>query len=91
MWCGAAKVASPLHDRKTLVSSSFEQALPSPCVSVCQIDPVTGNCLGCHRTRSEIAAWRDMSADAQRDLLDDLRQRRQDATGVRRRPTRRRA
>ena len=52
---------------------------------------MSGNCLGCHRTRAEIAAWRDMTPDEQRDLLEQLRQRRQDATGVRRRPTRRRA
>ena len=64
--------------------------LPSPCVSVCQIDPVTGNCLGCYRTRSEIAAWPRMDTEAQQQLLDALRERRATVTGVRRRPTRRR-
>ena len=64
--------------------------LPSPCVSVCQIDPATGNCLGCYRTRNEIAAWPRMDTNAQQQLLDTLRERRAAATGVRRRPTRRR-
>ena len=73
-----------------MLSDHSQPALPSPCVSVCQIDPTSGNCFGCHRTRAEIAAWRDMTVDEQRDLLEQLRQRRQDATGVRRRPTRRR-
>ena len=65
-------------------------ALPSPCISVCQLDPVSGQCLGCYRTSAEIAAWRSMSAEAQGELLEALRQRRAEATGVTRRPTRRR-
>lgn len=65
-------------------------ALPSPCISVCQLDPVSGQCLGCYRTSAEIAAWRSMGAEAQRELLDALRERRAEATGVARRPTRRR-
>jgi predicted Fe-S protein YdhL (DUF1289 family) len=31
--------------------------VPSPCISVCRVDPVTGWCLGCARTLDEIAAW----------------------------------
>jgi len=65
-------------------------ALPSPCISVCQLDPVSDQCLGCYRTSAEIAAWRSMSAEAQGELLEVLRQRRAEATGVIRRPTRRR-
>ena len=65
-------------------------ALPSPCISVCQLDPVSGQCLGCYRTSAEIAAWRSMSAEAHGELLEALRKRRAEATGVTRRPTRRR-
>jgi predicted Fe-S protein YdhL (DUF1289 family) len=65
-------------------------ALPSPCISVCQLDPASGQCIGCFRTGSEIAAWRSMTPDDQRMLLDRLRDRRAAATGVMRRPTRRR-
>ena len=65
-------------------------ALPSPCISVCQLDRDSGLCTGCYRTGAEIAAWRSMSSDAQRDLLEVLRDRRAAATGIRRRPTRRR-
>lgn len=36
--------------------------VPSPCISVCQMDEGTGWCLGCARTIDEIAAW---------GLLDD--------------------
>ena len=69
---------------------SDETALPSPCISVCQLDRDSGLCIGCYRTGAEIAAWRSMSPDAQRDLLESLRDRRAAATGIRRRPTRRR-
>ena len=32
-------------------------AVPSPCTSVCSLDPATGWCVGCLRTIDEIAAW----------------------------------
>ena len=65
-------------------------ALPSPCISVCRLDPVSGQCIGCFRTGAEIAAWRSMTTGDQRALLDELRDRRAAVTGVVRRPTRRR-
>lgn len=36
----------------------------SPCVNVCKVDD-SGVCVGCFRTLSEIASWRDWS-DAER-------------------------
>jgi len=63
--------------------------LPSPCVSICQMDPHDGVCLGCYRTRAEIATWRSMDQDDQLVLLDILRDRRAKAIGVARRPSRR--
>jgi hypothetical protein len=38
---------------------------PSPCLSVCRMDAVTGLCQGCFRTLEEIAAWGGAS-DAER-------------------------
>ena len=66
-----------------------ETRLASPCISVCQIDAASGHCIGCYRTTSEIAAWGGMSASAQREVLEALRARRQEATGMVRRRTRR--
>ena len=63
--------------------------LPSPCVSICQMDPEDGVCLGCYRTRAEIAAWRSMDRDDQLQLLEILKDRHAKVTGVRRRPSRR--
>ncbi len=31
--------------------------VPSPCISVCRMDPDSGLCEGCLRTLDEIAAW----------------------------------
>ena len=31
--------------------------VPSPCVSVCAIDPQSGYCFGCLRTLEEVAGW----------------------------------
>ena len=46
----------------------MRQAVSSPCVKVCQMDPQRGLCLGCARTLDEIARWSSMS-DAERDRV----------------------
>jgi len=66
-----------------------QDKLASPCISICQIDPLSGNCTGCYRTRHEIAKWPSMSGDEQANLLALLRERRAEKTGVTRRKTRR--
>jgi predicted Fe-S protein YdhL (DUF1289 family) len=33
------------------------QAMPSPCVSVCEMDEASASCKGCFRTLDEIAVW----------------------------------
>ena len=63
--------------------------VPSPCISVCQMDDLSGLCVGCYRTRAEIATWGSMDQNDQMLLLDILRDRRAKATGVRRRASRR--
>ena len=45
----------------------------SPCVNVCRLD-TSDVCVGCRRTRAEIAAWRDMSDAQRRQVLERLRQ-----------------
>ncbi len=64
--------------------------LPSPCISICQIDPVSQNCMGCYRTRQEIARWPALTADEQQLLLQQLKQRRAEKTGIHVRPSKRR-
>lgn len=31
--------------------------VPSPCVSICELDERLGRCKGCYRTLQEIAVW----------------------------------
>jgi predicted Fe-S protein YdhL (DUF1289 family) len=40
--------------------------VPSPCTSVCRIDPSTRLCIGCARTLDEIARWGGLDDDARR-------------------------
>ena len=42
-----------------------EDDVPSPCISVCRMDAVTGLCEGCFRTLDEIACW-GMASDQER-------------------------
>ena len=77
-----AKIKPPSADQATA-------KMPSPCVSVCQMDPSDGVCVGCYRTRGEIASWRDMNEADQLKLMDILSERRAAATGVNRRRSRR--
>jgi|AP95_1055475.scaffolds.fasta_scaffold167215_2 predicted Fe-S protein YdhL (DUF1289 family) len=65
--------------------------LPSPCISVCEIDRQTGYCRGCLRSSREIAGWRDLDHDARLALLETLRDRRREIGLPTRRATRRRA
>lgn len=50
--------------------------MKSPCVNVCQMDPVRGVCLGCCRTLDEIARWGGMDHSQQARLLAELPERR---------------
>jgi predicted Fe-S protein YdhL (DUF1289 family) len=42
--------------------------VPSPCISVCRMDAVSGLCEGCWRTLDEIASW-GMASDGERRAL----------------------
>jgi len=41
----------------------------SPCVEICQLDPVSGMCLGCFRTMDEIATWIELSDIEKQNVL----------------------
>jgi predicted Fe-S protein YdhL (DUF1289 family) len=50
--------------------------IASPCIGICTLDPQTELCLGCLRTGSEIAAWRDADSNLRLRILDRVRSRR---------------
>ena len=43
----------------------------SPCIGVCSLDPRSGHCLGCGRSRSEIAAWGGADGATRRRMWQD--------------------
>jgi predicted Fe-S protein YdhL (DUF1289 family) len=48
---------------------------PSPCISICRIDPATGFCQGCLRTLGEIADWPMLNVREKDALLFRLQER----------------
>jgi predicted Fe-S protein YdhL (DUF1289 family) len=55
-----------------LAAIDAAQPVPSPCINVCRIDPVTSLCLGCRRTLDEIAAWGRMDDAGKRAVWVQL-------------------
>ena len=51
------------------------QFVPSPCVSVCHMEPDSQLCGGCLRTLDEIAAWSGMDDDGKLWVWQQLVQR----------------
>ena len=57
-----------------------EPMVDSPCVKICELDP-DGACVGCGRTRAEIAGWTSMS-DAQKVQVVERADKRKRALGA---------
>ena len=54
----------------------LESSVPSPCVSICTMDPATGLCSGCLRTIDEIAGWSSYSNSEKRAVWQSIAARR---------------
>jgi predicted Fe-S protein YdhL (DUF1289 family) len=50
--------------------------IASPCIGLCRIDERSGLCLGCARTRDEIAMWGEMPQDGRQLIWAELPERR---------------
>jgi uncharacterized protein len=59
--------------------------IETPCVKLCVVDPDSGICIGCGRTRSEIAGWIAMSPAERRAVMAELDDRMASLTRSRRR------
>jgi len=53
----------------------FDTSVPSPCITVCQVDDATGCCIGCFRSIDEIREWPILSADEKRAVLARIAER----------------
>lgn len=49
--------------------------METPCINVCRIDPVSGLCEGCRRSRDEIARWSSITDSERRRIMDVLKTR----------------
>ncbi len=66
---------------RRLAAAASADDVPSPCVSICEMSPHNGFCLGCYRTLDEIAAWSVLDAAAKRAIVAALPARRERAAG----------
>ena len=63
------------HLRACAANIAATGEVPSPCISVCQINASTGCCEGCFRTLDEIAGWSVATLEAKRSLWRAIAQR----------------
>ena len=49
--------------------------IETPCVKICVVEPETGFCIGCGRTRMEIGAWIGLSPAERRSVMAALPER----------------
>jgi uncharacterized protein len=64
--------ASRLATRARLVCAGLDGDVPSPCLSVCRMDPASELCDGCFRTLDEIAAWGRMRDEVKREVWEAI-------------------
>jgi len=69
-----AAAARALRDRARAVLAQAAP-VPSPCNSVCRMDPARGLCDGCLRTLDEITAWSRLPDAGRRAVWMQLAQR----------------
>ncbi len=49
--------------------------IETPCVKVCVVDPDSGFCIGCGRTRNEIGSWLGLTPSGRREVMAELPER----------------
>ncbi len=47
-------------------------AIETPCIKVCVVDPETGFCIGCGRTRDEIGGWLGFGVEERKEIMAGL-------------------
>ena len=65
-------VADLLAKRARQVAAGLFDDVPSPCLSVCRMDPDSELCEGCLRNLDEIAAWGRMEDGQKREVWREI-------------------
>ncbi|MNC90426.1 hypothetical protein D3C83_65240 [compost metagenome] len=58
-----------------------EAAIESPCVRDCRVDQITGFCVGCFRTLTEISYWASYTNEQRRRIMNFIEARRAGLAG----------
>jgi predicted Fe-S protein YdhL (DUF1289 family) len=67
---------------RAAAARAMHSDLPSPCISICRMEPATGFCEGCLRTIAEIAAWSRMDDAGKRSVWRAIELRAEAGFGV---------
>lgn len=51
-------------------------SVPSPCISVCILDPGRDMCIGCYRNRAEIGEWARADDERRSEIVETAEARR---------------
>ena len=73
------------------MNSMVSHEIETPCVKLCVIEPESGFCIGCGRTRTEIGDWLELSPAARREVMAALPDRVENLTRLKTRRGGRRA
>lgn len=57
------------------MNAPHSPVIETPCIKICVVDPETGFCIGCGRTRGEIGGWLGMSLEQRREVMAALPER----------------
>jgi uncharacterized protein len=57
------------------MNAMVSHEIETPCVKLCVLDPESGFCIGCGRTRMEIGLWLDMTVPERRTVMASLPER----------------
>jgi len=67
------------------MTAPFHLAIETPCVKICVVDPESGYCIGCGRTREEIAGWLGLEPGERHAIIERLDERVRGLTRAKRR------
>jgi len=55
-----------------MMNANSLPAIETPCIKICVVDPDTGFCIGCGRTRAEIGGWLAMPPGERHKIMETL-------------------
>jgi uncharacterized protein len=65
----------PLINLNDALARHEGAGVPSPCVSICELDVARSRCKGCYRTLQEVAAWGALSDAEKRAVWARIEER----------------